>query len=349
MFLIRPAQPSDLEALVDISVHLDSVNLPSDADKLRGIVEQAQASFGGLLPPAERAFTFVLEDRGGDRPALLGCSMLFAQHGSRRAPHVYFDVLDEERYSDTLDRWVSHKVLRIGYNFKGMTEVGGLVLLPQWRAHPEHLGKLLSLVRFAFIAENRTGFCDEIVSELMPPLEPDGRSLLWESLGRRFTGMSYQEADQLSRVNKEFIRSLFPQEPIYACLLDPAAQALIGQVGPATRGVEHMLRKSGFRYAHRIDPFDGGPHFHARTDEVLPIRATRRMRVAATTALVAAHPAIVTTVPGPKAAGAGGEDQRGFRACRALVQVTGPEVALPDDARALLAVDPGAEVAVLPL
>ena len=42
-----------------------------------------------------------------------------------------------------------------------------------------------------------------------------------------------------------------------------------------------MLREIGFSYAHRIDPFDGGPHFHARTDDITLVRATRAGRVAA--------------------------------------------------------------------
>ena len=156
----------------------------------------------------------------------IGSSMVFAQHGSRRAPHIFFDVIDEERYSETLDRHFHHKMLRIGYNYDGLTEIGGLVLLPEFRGHPEQLGKALVHVRFLYIALHRAVFRDDIVSELMPPLEPDGTSLLWEALGRHFTGLSYQEADRLSRQNKEFIRTLFPQDPIYASLLPPAAQAL---------------------------------------------------------------------------------------------------------------------------
>ena len=42
-----------------------------------------------------------------------------------------------------------------------------------------------------------------------------------------------------------------------------------------------MLREIGFSYAHRIDPFDGGPHFHARTDDITLVRGTRGGRVAA--------------------------------------------------------------------
>ena len=71
---------------------------------------------------------FVAADR--DSGQVVGTSMIFPQHGSRKAPHVYFDVLEEERYSETLDRHFVHRVLRIGYNYKGLTEIGGLVVLP---------------------------------------------------------------------------------------------------------------------------------------------------------------------------------------------------------------------------
>jgi arginine N-succinyltransferase len=50
-------------------------------------------------------------------------------------------------------------------------------------------------------------------------------------------------------------------------------------VGAQTRGVEKMLRRVGFRYAWRVDPFDGGPHFTAVTDEVTLVRASHAARV----------------------------------------------------------------------
>jgi arginine N-succinyltransferase len=40
-----------------------------------------------------------------------------------------------------------------------------------------------------------------------------------------------------------------------------------------------MLRRIGFTYAERIDPFDGGPHFLAKTDEITLVRNTKRGKV----------------------------------------------------------------------
>jgi len=62
--------------------------------------------------------------------------------------------------------------------------------------------------------------------------------------------------------------------------LPRAANDVIGKVGAQTRGVEKLLKRIGFRYADRIDPFDGGPHFTAPTDEITLVQRTRRARIA---------------------------------------------------------------------
>jgi arginine N-succinyltransferase len=147
---------------------------------------------------------------------------------------------------------------------------------PTYRASSEKLGTMISYVRFLYIGAHPELFQDEVVAELLPPLEPDGTSHLWEALGRKFTDMSYAEADLLSKKNTEFIKGLFPEGVVYATLLPEEAQAVIGKVGAQTRGVEKLLRRIGFRYAHRVDPFDGGPHFSATLDEIVPVRETRR-------------------------------------------------------------------------
>ena len=134
-------------------------------------------------------------------------------------------------------------------------------------------------MRFLFVAAHRELFEDELLAELLPPLEPDGTSHLWEAYGRRFTGMSYSEADLLSSRDKTFIRDLFPVT-VHASLFSSEAQAVIGKVGKQTQGVEKMLRRVGFRYAERIDPFDGGPHFVANTDEVTLVDQARTTRLA---------------------------------------------------------------------
>jgi arginine N-succinyltransferase len=207
--------------------------------------------------------------------------MIVAQLGRRDAPYIYLDVISEEKYSQAVDKHFYHTVLKIGFSYSGPTEIGGLVVHPKHRRANERLGLLISYVRFLYIALHRELFRDEILAELLPPLEPDGTSHLWEALGRRFTGMSYAEADLLSSSDKTFIRDLFPSGDIYSTLLSTEAQNVIGKVGAQTRGVEKMLRRIGFRFAERIDPFDGGPHFVAGVDEISLIRETEQRRLGA--------------------------------------------------------------------
>src|SRR5580698_7452908 len=126
---------------------------------------------------------------------------------------------------------------------------------------------------------HREWFRDELLAELLPPLEPHGTSHLWNALGRKFTEMTYAEADRLSKKNKEFVKGLFPEGAIYASLLPQDAQDVIGKVGTQTRGVEKMLRRIGFQYAWRVDPFDGGPHFTAPTDDVKLVARTHEATI----------------------------------------------------------------------
>jgi arginine N-succinyltransferase len=335
MFRIRQSYREDIDQILAVAEHLDTVNLPADRGHLETILDLSERSFSGEAPIVDREYLFVLEDLGARR--VIGTSMIHAQHGTKRAPHVFYRVENDERYSYTLDRYFVHPTLRIGYNYAGPTEIGGLILLPEYRGNPESLGKALSYVRFLFIRMHRELFRDKVLSELLPPLEPDGTSLLWEHLGRHFTGLTYQEADLLSKDNKEFIQALFPDDAIHTVLLPPAVRALIGVVGPDTRGVEKMLRRIGFEYASQIDPFDGGPHFCAKTDDITLVRQAQEVPVAAVDDADAERPWAVMAVERP--------GRPSFRATAArAVPLDDGTVGVTAEVRRRLGVEPGDRV-----
>ncbi|HEY8378515.1 MAG TPA: arginine N-succinyltransferase [Nannocystis sp.] len=285
MFLFREAALSDEDAIFELARHLNSLNLPPERPYIRELLQRSLASFRGSpdFDPTRR-FLFVLESPTGE---VVGTSMIHAQHGTTDEPHVFFRVIPEERYADLRvvpnaevhDVHMTHTMLYLGQTYDGPTEIGGLVLRPELRHHPEKLGRLLSLARFVFIARHRGWFRDRLLAELLPPLvQGPGdttRSPLWDALGHKFTGLSYDEADRLSRFNKEFIWRLFPTMPIHACLLPEGVQDIIGQVGPNTVGARRLLESIGFQYSGRVDPFDGGPHYEADTDQVTLVRDTR--------------------------------------------------------------------------
>ncbi|MCG3172985.1 MAG: Arginine N-succinyltransferase [Myxococcota bacterium] len=339
MFIIRDAQMKDIDGLYELSAHLDSFNLPHDKAVLSQRIQHSIDSWSGKVQEDyDRIAAFVMEDLETRRIA--GVSMIFFQAGTWERPNHYFDVIIDERYSSSIDQHFKHTVLVLSRTFDGPTEIGSLVLDPALRGHKGRLGKQLSYVRFLFVAMHREWFRDTMLAELMPVLEPDGRSLLWESLGRRFVGLDYKEADRISRDNKEFIRSLFPQGMIYASLLQEGAQAIIGKVGPGAAGAKAMLESIGFQYAWRIDPFDGGPHFEAITDQIMPVREARHYQYGGTTrnfdyeGLVAVEPRE-------------GEDR--FRCVSAPFTIKGRKLYIQDDAAAVLGVNPDDNVSTCPV
>jgi arginine N-succinyltransferase len=338
---IRGAVPSDEDQLLDVARHLNTVNLPADRDEIRGLLEQAQKSFtGAIKDPRRREYVFVVVDL--EKARIVGTSMIIGQLGRRDAPYIYVDVFEEERYSATLDRHFRHVVLKIGYSYNGPTEIGGLIVSPEYRKKPEKLGLLISYVRFLYIRLHRDWFRDELLAELLPPLEPDGTSHLWDAVGRKFTDMTYAEADRLSKKNKEFVKGLFPEGAIYASLLPQNAQDVIGKVGLQTKGVERMLRRIGFRYAWRVDPFDGGPHFTAATDEVTLVQRSVESRVAK---LLAAN-----ELPKTRALVAIDLGEPPFFRCVCTpCRITQSGIELAGDAAAALGIGEGSAVWVLPL
>ncbi len=278
MLLIRDVQKADLKGLKRLAAVLNSVNLPNDEEVLSQLIDRSVKSFTGTLKdPFQRDYLFVLEDL--KRKSIIGTSMIIAQHGTREAPHISFQVTEAEHYSASIDKHFRHQVLSIGYNYEGPTEIGGLVVDPPHRSTPEKPGKQLSYVRFLYMAMRRKLFRPRVLAELLPPLMKDGRSLLWEACGKKFTGLEYPEADKLSRRNKEFIKELFPASDIYATLFSPAAQKIIGVVGEETRGVQRIIESVGFRYVNRIDPFDGGPHYEADLADGTLVRRFRTAKL----------------------------------------------------------------------
>lgn len=279
MYIVRSARADDEQSMLRLAEMLNTVNLHAEGDVLKETLAHSCASFdGAVCEPFEREYVFVLEEVESQK--VIGTSRIIAQHGTRGAPHIFFNVFTEERYSSTIDRLFKHKVLRIGFDYDGPTEIGGLILDPSYRRAPGRLGKQLSFARFMFMRMHRPWFKPRTLAELLPPLRADGSSVLWDALGRRFTNLDYTDADKISGHNKEFIRGLFPAGDIYATLFEPDVRAALGEVGEKTQGVRRMLENIGFSYVDRVDPFDGGPHFEADTDSIRPVRDAREWTVA---------------------------------------------------------------------
>jgi arginine N-succinyltransferase len=277
MLLLREVVDEDIEQLHALAARLNTLNLPDDRERLNKLIEVSRGSFAGTYREEKyRDYVFVLEDDG----RVIGSSMILAQHGTYERPSCYFEVTEDQKYSYTLDKYFIHQVLQLSFNYDGPTEIGGLILAPEYRGHRLKLGKILSYVRFLFIGMFPELFREEIVAEMLPPLKKDGTSDLWECLGRHFTELDYRTADRLSRNNIEFVRSLFPTTPIYTSLMPDEAREKIGVVGERTRPAEKMLNDIGFTWNKTIDPFDGGPTLQCNTQLCAPVMRTEHRRLA---------------------------------------------------------------------
>jgi arginine N-succinyltransferase len=271
MILLREVQEKDVESLERLAQIPGFINLQNDRDFLKDKIARSKASFADKLPnKLDGKYTFVAEELESGH--VVGTSMVAAQHGTVDSPHFYFEVGNEERFSETINTGFIHGTLKLKYDTNGPSEIGGLVLNPDWRNSETRVGRQISFIRFLYMGLNKPRFKRKVIAELLPPLNKKGQSPLWEAVGRRFTNMDYWEADQLCQKNKEFIFNLFPSGKIYTTFLPAEARNAIGKVGKDTEPVLHMLKKIGFTYKNQVDPFDGGPHLWANIDEIHPIK-----------------------------------------------------------------------------
>lgn len=271
MFLLRNVELKDLDDLYELSGKVFFINLPHDRKIIQDKIKKSLECFKNPSSSLENNYyIFVAEDL--DTNKVIGVSMIHAQHGTDNEPHFFLRVSHENKYSNTINTGFVHGTLRLGLDTNGPTEIGGLVLSPEYRGHKDKLGKQMSFVRFLYMSQNKSQFKEDIHSELMPPLDQHGQSPLWEAIGRRFMNMDYIEADKLSRSNKEFILSLYPSDNIYMTLLPIEARNAIGKVGKDTQPVKKMLESIGFIYTNEVDPFDGGPHYRAKLESIKPVR-----------------------------------------------------------------------------
>jgi arginine N-succinyltransferase len=337
VFVVRSAVDDDVPALLRLARTVHSSNLPPDPVALRDRVEWSSECFAGRSGGDPAVYMFVLEDTTAGRVA--GTSSLVTGKGTADRPRLFLRVRKREHYSRDLQAGQVQMTLQLGRDASGPTELGGLVIASSWRGSPHRLGSLLSKMRFAYIGSFPDRFDHRLIGEIMGDLTADGRTMLWDHLGRRFINLSYVEADAFSRTSKEFIMSLFPEGEIYASLLPAEARRLIGRVAPAAVPAMRMLERQGFRRCDEVDPFDGGPNLEAERDEVPLVRQTIQCAVDGLVEDVAEGSSCFVT------SGAGG----GFRGIRASVErPDGGGVVLARADAELLGVSKGDEVGVTP-
>lgn len=345
MFRLRASRSADVDALFDLASLTNMLNLPADREDLQERVDLSAASFAGRWEqddPRRGEYVFILEEVTGPGVAsVIGTSAIIGQHGTRIAPHISFEVGTEENYSPSLDVRMVHRTLELVHSYEGPTEIGGLLL------HPDHrktitpggvrLGTQLSFVRFLYMAMHPERFQPVVMAEMMPPFVTEGRSPLWDALGAKFTGISYREADARWRTDKDFVEKLFPTYPIYVTLLPQDAQDVIGAVDGPTKPALRLLESIGFRYSNHVDPFDGGPHYTVKRDEITLVKNALKRRLTGGEG-GGSVPALV-----------GVEGPSGFRAIATTLALGETTATVTRGELSLLDVPAGADATIVPL
>jgi len=330
------------------------INLPADKDIIGAKIGRSRKSFAGQAKdPHERQFLFVLEDT--ESGAVIGTSAVLSCISWPGWPHVFLKVRRRSYFSEDLQQGSVHTTVQFDSDESGPSEVGGLILAPGYRGHRDRLGSLLSLIRLHYVGLHRDQFADRMLAELMGPLSPDSRTLLWEYLGRRFINLSYHEADLFCQHSKEFMTALWPRDEMHVSILPAEARALIGKVGEETVAAKAMLERQGFTFNGCVDPFDGGPYLEAKTDEIPLVKATRSATFGGTTESLDGSGAgtgarSIGAGAGPGAAREGfvsfRSKEHGYRALRSPLWVDGDTILLPAPVAETLGVRKGNEIGV---
>ncbi|MGE0827200.1 MAG: arginine N-succinyltransferase [Candidatus Binatia bacterium] len=338
-FLLREATLADVKPVLSLARLLDSINLPTDKGNLTALTRRSIHSFRGKSKRRqEGVYLFVLEESGTQQIA--GTAMIIAKHGTPESPHFYLEMATDQRYSKTLKKIFHHTYLTLRRDMDGPTEVGGLIVSPEFRQHSAKIGKQLSFVRFLYLAMYPERFEDEVLAEMMPPLTEDKENLFWDCYGKQVTGLDFRAADKLSTKDKEFIETLFPPIPIYTCMLPAEVQAQIGTVGQETQGAVYLLKKIGLRFLRHVDPFDAGPYYGAKVEDITLVQEFRRYRLVVDRA---EHP--------PGAAQElliGWEGQGGFRGALIPAQPESSVLFCPEEVLQALDLKEGMEVGAIP-
>ncbi|QNQ10815.1 arginine N-succinyltransferase [Sphingomonas alpina] len=276
--VIRAAGPADIDAFMRLATTVGKgmTNLPADKAvllaKLDASVARLADGHDGVDPTP---IWLALEIDG----TVMGAAALFPSIGNDW-PFYSYKRSNLRNRSLALEKTVTVETLTLNNDLGGMAEVGGLVVMPQARG--SGAGRLAAQSRYLFMAEHRDWFPRSVMAEMRGYIDPQGRSPVWEALGRPFYQMDFEEADHFSGVaGNQFIAELGPRHCLYVSMLPEDARAALGRPHDASRIAYDMLLKEGFRDTGYCDIFDGGPQVFSEIDELRILRGGRQSIVGA--------------------------------------------------------------------
>lgn len=268
---IRAVQLEDIDALLEMisSVTPGLTTLMLDRARLLERVERSHFAFTRKSESqAGEPYVLVMEDMASGR--LIGTSTVYGKTGGYE-PFYAYRVVTTTHVSPQLDLYDRKRTsLHLQRIFDGPTEIGSLFLLPEFRGSGR--GRLLSLARFAMIAQRPHRFAKGVIAEMRGHCDQHGVSPFWEAVMRPFFEVDFTVADALSTVSKPFIEEMMPQFPLYVDLMPPPAREVIGKVHHETEPAVKLLIEEGFRATDMVDIFDAGPVMQCPADTINAVK-----------------------------------------------------------------------------
>lgn len=275
--VLRPARDNDIDGVMALATAGGSglTNLPPDRDMLAGRIGASERAIADAAArEAGAAIMLVVECAS----RIVAVSGIFARVGAEW-PFYSYRLTRQAARSPALGRLKAQTLLNLVNDFDGEAEVGMLFVDPAMRGSA--LGALAARGRYLFIAAHRDWFGRRVMAELRGWQDADGRSPVWEAIGRHFYDMDFHEADRTGALTgNQFIADLGPRYPLYLSLLPASAQAALGRPHDDGRPAFEMLIAEGFHAGDYVDIFDGGPTVVADIDAVKTVRDARAMVMA---------------------------------------------------------------------
>lgn len=242
--------------------------------------EKISASIDGFANPSESgAATYLLVAKHSDQKAVLGCSAVYSRIGQDYGFYSYKLCRTEQR-SVELERTHALTHLNPVNDLTGWSEVGSLVVDPRLRQ--SGLGRQLAKSRYVLIGQHPARFGENIFAELRGWQSQEGISPFWDAVGRKFFGLSFDDADRFSAVRgSKFIYDLLPRLPISVDLLPSDARHAVGRAHETSAYALKLLIAEGFRYDGYVDVFDAGPQVCASAVNIRTVRDAQVLPVAA--------------------------------------------------------------------
>jgi arginine N-succinyltransferase len=278
--VLRPISHHDTPQLLKIMEenHTGLTNLPETEAELSRLIEISTCSFSSEpLFPHHEQYAFVLEILPEKK--ILGISAILATTGNN---HPLYFFKKEYLYQPTTSPFIPNTfaVLQAISYIQGPSTLCSLFLTKAVRK--KGYGKLLSLGRLLYIAQNPLRFTETISTELRGTINASRNAPFWEYIGSHFLHMSYLQALNAFKLDRTLPKQFLPSHPIYIDLLPKEAKEVIGIPHLETKAAFSLIVREGFSPTDEFDVFDGGPKLSCERSHIRTIALSCTCKVKAT-------------------------------------------------------------------